>query len=406
MASDTQRLGFVDDLRGVAVVCMMLWHSVDGWLLRGIRSGPGYETLRFFGGMAAPLFLLLAGVGVGMKVAADMERQRPVELTRRGLVSRGLFILTLGYGLRLQMWMLDSLAVIHPGAWRAWLPMLIGLVLLGLGSERLARPGRRPLQLLAPGGLILALGIHQLTLVAPHRVTGLLRVDVLQCIGASIILLGGLAESLGLAKRPWRALTLALLMTLITPFMAAWVPGPLPEVVAGYLARWPTPPGERPVAMFPLFPWLSYAWVGFAVGVYWLRRRAKIVEAVLKLAVVGALLSLAVRETSPHVRALLDSLPWLTPTCRVGYRVGVALVFSAACLLLLRRFPRNPWRTFGQTSLLIYWVHLEFVYGISSRPISRSLDYGAWALGFALLCSAMYALSRFRLGPFERRRQK
>jgi len=51
------RLLYVDWLRGVAVLCMIVWHAVDAWIVPGDRQGPVFAAVGFFGGWAAPLFL-------------------------------------------------------------------------------------------------------------------------------------------------------------------------------------------------------------------------------------------------------------------------------------------------------------------------------------------------------------
>jgi uncharacterized membrane protein len=73
-AADTSRLGFVDDARGLAVVLMIFWHTVDGWLHPAHKVGQGYQTMVSFGGLAAPMFLFLAGAGAALKIAADGAR--------------------------------------------------------------------------------------------------------------------------------------------------------------------------------------------------------------------------------------------------------------------------------------------------------------------------------------------
>ena len=94
-AAAKPRLDFIDALRGVAVVLMILWHTADSWLAASARSVGGQETtsysiLRLLGGTAAPLFLLLAGVAHGLKAAADARKGTAPALAMRGAAARGL----------------------------------------------------------------------------------------------------------------------------------------------------------------------------------------------------------------------------------------------------------------------------------------------------------------------------
>jgi hypothetical protein len=54
----------------------------------------------------------------------------------------------------------------------------------------------------------------------------------------------------------------------------------------------------------------------------------------------------------------------------------------------------SPLQQFGRSSLFVYWIHVEMVYGLISLPIHKSLTHGgAWvAFGaftlFMLMCVA------------------
>ena len=50
----------------------------------------------------------------------------------------------------------------------------------------------------------------------------------------------------------------------------------------------------------------------------------------------------------------------------------------------------------GQTSLLVYWVHIEFVYGRFSILPKRSMSIGKASLGLAVIFVAMLLLSLAR----------
>ena len=56
-------------------------------------------------------------------------------------------------------------------------------------------------------------------------------------------------------------------------------------------------------------------------------------------------------------------------------------------------------RQLGRTSLLVYWVHIEIVYGVIVAPGLRGrLGIPEASLALALLTLAMLALSRLRTG--------
>ena len=80
--SSAERFAFIDALRGLAVVLMVQQH-LGIWLtpLRQVRGGilPTLMAINALGGAAAPLFVLLAGVGVALGA------QPGLSLVRRGL---------------------------------------------------------------------------------------------------------------------------------------------------------------------------------------------------------------------------------------------------------------------------------------------------------------------------------
>src|SRR6185295_1487453 len=49
-------------------------------------------------------------------------------------------------------------------------------------------------------------------------------------------------------------------------------------------------------------------------------------------------------------------------------------------------------RIFGQTSLLVYWVHVELVYGLLFKRFAGRLTLGQATVGFILMTVAMLGL--------------
>lgn len=141
---DTARRTSLDALRGLAVVLMVEQH-LGVWLWRGPARGEtvtDYPLLLAFnalGGGAAPLFILLAGVGSALMAAARTNPDRT-------MIVRGLLVMALGYGL--------SLATPSWFTWRSWFVLhLMGLgMVLAPALRRLGIPA-----LLAVAGVIFVL---------------------------------------------------------------------------------------------------------------------------------------------------------------------------------------------------------------------------------------------------------
>jgi hypothetical protein len=65
------------------------------------------------------------------------------------------------------------------------------------------------------------------------------------------------------------------------------------------------------------------------------------------------------------------------------------------------RFVPREWpslmRLFGQTSLLVYWVHVELVYGLLLRRLHGRLDIFWASVGLVLMTAAMAVVAKLRL---------
>src|SRR6185436_8122413 len=73
-ASPSQRLGYLDWLRGITVLVMIEAHTFDAWTLASERARPWFGRLMLLGGMAAPLFLFLAGAAISLSTASQIRR--------------------------------------------------------------------------------------------------------------------------------------------------------------------------------------------------------------------------------------------------------------------------------------------------------------------------------------------
>jgi uncharacterized membrane protein len=74
MPAQSDRIGYLDWMRGLAVLIMIEAHVMDAWLLTADRSGTAYRNAVVLGGFGAPLFLFLAGVAIVL--AAESKRRR------------------------------------------------------------------------------------------------------------------------------------------------------------------------------------------------------------------------------------------------------------------------------------------------------------------------------------------
>ncbi|MGC2002251.1 MAG: hypothetical protein WA658_20500, partial [Candidatus Acidiferrales bacterium] len=81
-------------------------------------------------------------------------------------------------------------------------------------------------------------------------------------------------------------------------------------------------------------------------------------------------------------------------------RVGLMLILFPVsywwCRWVISRIPFSPMVQMGQTSLLVYWVHIEFVYGRFSILQKNMQTIPMATLGFLIITATMVLLSLAR----------
>lgn len=336
------RIDVIDWLRGLAVLLMFQAHAYDAWLAPAAKQGGGYEVIRFLSGVPSRLFLFLVGVSTAIKIESHLAKGTPRARVRREIAIRGLQIVALAYLFRLQE---HALAGFH-GGWEA-----------------------------------------------------LFRVDILNNIGASLLVLAAVGVPTGTRPRYVVLLAVTALFVGLGPIIGpAQFPSFLPRPLTSYFG------GQRPMAWFTLFPFGAWATVGLAVGHVWLRYgRDTRGRAWVFLAggVIGAGLSVGtmfVRRVAPtvihypsdfHMQMGVGSFLY-----RLGWLGGIGAFAWAWTCVFRRGF--SPIKQLGQTSLLMYWIHVDLCYGGIARPLRGRLDIPRASLALVGLTVLMLAISIVR----------
>ncbi|MGH9679693.1 MAG: hypothetical protein ACRD4Y_07055, partial [Candidatus Acidiferrales bacterium] len=243
--------------------------------------------------------------------------------------------------------------------------------------------------------------------------TDLLRVDILNVIGLSLILMGivcrivaagGAANALTLRK--WSiaaAVVSAAAIAVVTPQLwTTWRPDWLPWWLESYVNGVHTF-GEPQSWLFPVFPWSAFAFAGLAAGFLLLSDWAR-KNVAASLAAAGAsgiaLVSLGVWLDARPLQLYAVHDFWHSSPNFFMARVGVllALMFAgyAWCRWGAGELGFSPLIEMGKSSLLVYWVHIEFVYGGFSILPKRASTIGTATLGLAAIFLAMTLLAAAR----------
>jgi len=289
-----ERIRALDWLRGGAVLVMIQCHAMNKWLLHGLRGSEGFRRLDFVDGLVAPSFLFAAGFSLAL-----------VQL-------RG-----------------------------------------GVTPERVRKSAQRLGEV-----LVVAMALTAIWFPVFREPRWLLRLDILHCLG--LTLLGVLGVLWGLARAP----------RLLVPAFAglgaaAFVAAPLCEHAPGWLSHFvstklgqPSTPSE---SIFPLLPWAGHVLLGAAAGTVAARHgRVALASWLVAQALVGSALwwnADAVTALVPPHDRWVNGAAWHGN--KFAWVTGMALV-----LLALERVVqgepgplRRGLERLGTSSLSAYAVH-------------------------------------------------
>jgi uncharacterized membrane protein len=189
---------------------------------------------------------------------------------------------------------------------------------------------------------------------------------------------------------------------LTPPLYTTWRPRWLPWWLESYINGVHTfkePPGW----LFPMFPWAGFAFAGLAVGFLllsdWARERETLLFGLLGAGGAAVWFAAQRMDRSPW-QIYAEYNFWLTSPNYFLMRVAVLMVIMAAayawCRWGLATWGFSPMIQFGQTSLLVYWVHIEFVYGKFILLPSRgnSIEGASWGLLVVTLGMLLLSIAR------------
>jgi fucose 4-O-acetylase-like acetyltransferase len=155
--------------------------------------------------------------------------------------------------------------------------------------------------------------------------------------------------------------------------------------------------------LFPLFPWAAFAFAGLAIGFFLITDMAKRYEALILaalggLGVLACFLSIKLDVSPIHLYPQYDY--WHTSPNFFLMRCGVLLILLfcvyAWCRWGVAQLGFSPVIQLGKTSLLVYWVHIELVYGQLSILPKHKCSIQLASVGLAIIFVAMLVVSLLR----------
>jgi len=342
-----QRFAYIDWMRGLACVVMFQTHCYDSWLGGPARHTSFFGWSQLGGTLPAPLFLFLAGVSCALLT----NRMR-----RKGIA-----------------------------------PGKIATTTIRRGAEIY--------------GLALLFRVQEFALGQPWAPwTDLLRVDILNTIGLSLVFMGILCWiGRSHAATTILAAVAALGVALLTPpLWTTWRPRWLPWYLESYVNGVHTFNVPQ-VWLFPLFPWTAFAFAGLAAGFLlfsdWATENPGRAMALFGAGGVALFFLSKWLDALPvQLYAVYDY--WHTSPNFFLARIGILLVITLAVYAWCRwgfgQKGFSPLILLGQASLLVYWVHIEFVYGRFSIMTKRAQTIPVATAGLAAIFTAMVLLAAAR----------
>ena len=355
---------------------MFQTHCYDAWVGGAARNSTFFMWSQLGGTFPAPLFLFLAGVSFAIVTGKLLQKGLSAGQIAKTTIRRGAEIFALGLLFRIQEFAISL-------GWAPW--------------------------------------------------SDLFRVDILNTIGVSMMLMGvmcwivlGGIQAIhgpvhlrlgwaGEGTRPYASLIIA--AVLVSTMIAAlapllwtnWRPRFLPWELETYINGVHNLGAPQPW-LFPVFPWSAFAFAGLVFGLVLMSERARKVGAHIFFLVGGAGLILIygakfLDSRGPQIYPVYDF--WHTSPNFFMIRLGLLLLLTvfayAWCRWGLGQRGFSPLIQLGNTSLLVYWVHIEFVYGRFSILPRHSENIVGASFGLLTIFLAMLALSLLRTKKWKGR---
>jgi len=300
--SGGKRLAFLDWTRGFAACIMLQGHVSHSFTHKDLRNDSFYILSQFCGGLTPAVFLFLTGVTLGF-LMDSMSKKQPSGWQRiLGTLHRARYLLVIGILFHFQMWA---------------------------------------------------------TAFGQSEWVNIFKVDILNCMAITIALLAPLSLLDTPARIRYGAVAgfaIACGSPLVTQLDLSW----MNPFLRNYLV-----PSH---SFFSLFPWGAFVAFGLCCGsVLRLAKDDDLPRIMPWAGLIGLVLIYASRFLADVPFTLYSKAEfWLDSPLLILIKLGVILLLACWAFIMTRWINPDGWsfvRQLGTTSLLVYWVHTELVYG-------------------------------------------
>ena len=298
----SSRLHYLDWLRGLAAVIMLNGHTFHSFTQPSLRDGSVYILTQFVGGLPPAMFLFLTGITLAFKMHSSDRKGLPPGQKVLAALGRARYLLVIAILFRLQLWVF----ALPNGSWR-----------------------------------------------------DIFRVDILNCMALAVAAVSAMALFSG-RDRIRLSAAMGVLIALASPVVAQVDWAGTPGLVRDHLA----PHG----LYFGFFPWASFLAFGVSAGAILRVAKEDQIDRLMQWgAILGGMLIVGGRYFANIPYSIYPKSDfWIDGPLLIFIKLGVLLWLLTFAFVWTRYATGDGWswiRQFGTTSLLVYWVHVELVYG-------------------------------------------
>lgn len=329
------RLAFIDWTRGFAALIMLQGHTFDSFTRNDLRTQGPFVLSQFVGGLPPAIFLFLTGMTFAFLMHSQEKRQASAWKRILAALKRSRYLFLLAFLFRIQLYVFG-----YPDS-----------------------PADQ-----------------------------LLRVDILNCMGLAMLIFAPMAV-FTTQERIRLCTILGLVVACLSPFVSMIDATSIPQIV-----RWYFFPSYE---YFGFFPWASFLAFGMAGGsAIRLIKREDLGRAMLWTMCIGLGLAVGAQYVSNLPYSVYPKSEfWLNSPGLILIKLGLVLMTLALAYLWIQTAGPQRWsimRQLGTTSLLVYWVHIELVYGRWFGFWKNSLTVPEVVVFTLVLIAAMVGLSVLR----------
>lgn len=320
----------------MAAIIMLQGHVFHSFARPDLRDSGPYVISQFIGGIAPAIFLFLTGITLSFRMDGLEKKGAPRSKRILAGLSRAGYLFALAFLFRFQLW---------------------------------------------------AFGYPQ------SPAADLLKVDILNCMGLALALMSVMG-AFTTAQRTHGGVIVGFLIAVAAPLVSLIPQGQLHPLVQMYFV-----PDYR---YFSFFPWAAFVAFGMSAGsILRVIHTEQIMHRAMQWAAImgfGLIISGQYFSNLPYSLYPTTDF-WLNGPGLIFIKIGVILLLLAFTFLWTHHGAGEGWswvRQMGTTSLLVYWVHIELVYGRWFGFWKENLSLAQCVWGSVILIVSMLVLSTIR----------